>query len=84
MSLHTLELSALRARQFAKQAASRLQPWMHWDGWVLFVGCDVCLDDGVDAECWGREGCHGYTNGCGCTDCAHQQAIDAAASGMAA
>jgi hypothetical protein len=52
-----------------------VRPWMRWPGWVLHVGCDRCAGDGKAAPCWGREACHGYDTGCGCSACAQRQAF---------
>lgn len=69
-----------QARDFAHLAGAQVEEWMVWVGWCLHVGCDTCAEQGHAAECWGTKGCHGYLNGCGCTDCAAQQTRDAAAA----
>jgi hypothetical protein len=66
------------AGDFAQQATGRrvVEPWMIAGLWCLHVGCDECADQGPAAACWARTSCHGYTNGCGCTDCAARQVYD--------
>ncbi len=46
------------------------EPWMLWDGWVIWVGCVFCREEGPEAACWGREECHGWLRMCGCATCA--------------
>jgi hypothetical protein len=67
-----------QAGDFAQQATGHrvVEPWMLATSWCLHVGCDECVDLGVQAPCWGQTVCHGYTNGCGCIDCAARQAYD--------
>jgi len=42
---------------------------MLWKGWEGHVGCEECSLDDKEAECWGKECCHGYDRGCGCVEC---------------
>lgn len=67
-----------QAGDFAAQATGHrvVEPWMLARTWCLHVGCDECFDLGIVAACWGQTVCHGYTNGCGCTDCAARQVHD--------
>lgn len=63
-----------KAQEFAEFPGTAVQPWMEWEGWGAWVGCDRCAGDGPEAPCWGRQGCHGYYNGCGCRECVKQDA----------
>jgi hypothetical protein len=67
-----------RAREFAGLVGLPVERWMHWPGWTLLVGRDVCGDEGRGAACWARKGCHGWLNGCGCIACAVRQARELA------
>lgn len=73
-----------RAREFATGLGAPVEPWMLWDGWGLFVGCDHCFDAGPGAGCWGADGCHGYDRGCGCSDCVESDLHAIADAGAAA
>ena len=56
-----------------------VQPWMLWPGWVQHVGCYQCAGDGPDAACWGVEGCHGFDEDCGCSECVALERAELAA-----
>lgn len=58
-----------KALEFAAYTGTGVEKWMRWHGWKFWVGCDHCTNGGSEASCWGRAGCHGYLNGCGCKDC---------------
>ncbi len=65
-----------RAFAFARSTnRGGVQEWMLWEGWEQNVGCHQCADEGPDAPCWGVEGCHGFSEDCGCRECV---AIEAA------
>ncbi len=66
----TREQREIMAKEFAEWHGVEVQEWMLWDGWHLWVGCEVCAEEGEDAPCWGYQGCHGHKNGCGCFGCA--------------
>ncbi|TDA67704.1 MAG: hypothetical protein D9V47_09270 [Clostridia bacterium] len=70
-----------KAREFAELAGTEVQPWMEWEGWTVWVGCDTCAGDGPEAPCWGYTGCHGYLQGCGCRECTDQEAKEAKEAG---
>ena len=60
---------ARQAREFANHAGEPEEAWMRWHGWDAHVGCKRCAEGGRDAPCWGRAGCHGFYEGCGCDRC---------------
>ena len=37
--------------------------------------CENCSVNGRQADCHGREGCHGYLNGCDCPGCVETEEI---------
>jgi len=62
-----------RAKQFVEDCedsrVKMIEDWMLWDGWGEWIGCERCAIHGMYADCWGKTGCHGYYEGCGCTSC---------------
>ncbi|MEM4203743.1 MAG: hypothetical protein QXS54_06710 [Candidatus Methanomethylicaceae archaeon] len=50
----------------------KAEAWMFSSIWQSRVGCEKCYDAGHYADCWGKEACHGYYNGCGCKYCVEQ------------
>lgn len=51
----------------------KAEKWMFSELWASNVGCAECYELGKMADCWGKETCHGYYNGCGCKYCVEEQ-----------
>lgn len=57
------------AEKFALAVDRPVEEWMEWEGWESHVGCVKCRELKEDAPCWGKDWCHGYREGCGCSRC---------------
>ena len=62
-----------KAEEMARYHNRKVEPWMLWTGWEVWIGCSNCQEGGPLAGCWGKAGCHGFWEGCGCYLCAQTE-----------
>ncbi len=65
-----------KALEFAEYHGVEVEPWMLSGVWGAWVGCAMCDELGPDSPRWGKEDCHGYYNGCGCTECTGRDLLE--------